>query len=75
MFAIDDAEKPGYVVLALPAAGRWQRRPGQMLGADARWWTVSGLRSAATPVEPPQLLDLVDGYWEGWLPDGEVSLV
>jgi ADP-ribose pyrophosphatase YjhB (NUDIX family) len=75
MFAIDDAVKTGYAVLVLPAAGRWHRRPGQMLGADARWWSVSDLRPVETRVQPAGLLDLVDGYWEGWLPDGEVSLV
>jgi hypothetical protein len=31
-------------------------------------------RRLALRVEPRVLLDLIDGYWEGWLPDGLVSL-
>ncbi|WP_139151362.1 hypothetical protein [Streptomyces sp. WMMB 322] len=75
LFAIDDTEKLGYVVLGLPEAGGWKDKPGRMLGPGARWWTLHALESERIQVEPPQLLDLVDGYWEGWLPDGEVSLV
>ncbi|GGO98861.1 NUDIX hydrolase [Wenjunlia tyrosinilytica] len=75
LFAVDDVDKRGYVVLVLPADGSWKDRPGRMLGPEARWWAVSELRSERATVEPPQMLDLVDGYWEGWLPDGEVSLV
>jgi hypothetical protein len=33
------------------------------------------LRSVRALVEPVQLLDFMDGYWEGWLPDGKISLV
>jgi ADP-ribose pyrophosphatase YjhB (NUDIX family) len=75
LFAIDDAEKLGYVVLVLPETGRWKDKPGRMLGPAARWWTISALSAERVRVMPPQLLDLVEGYWEGWLPDGEVSLV
>ncbi|WP_406406585.1 hypothetical protein [Streptomyces sp. NBC_01643] len=75
LFAIDDVEKRGYVVLVLPAAGTWKDKPSRMLGPGARWWEVSALRSEQAAVEPAQMLDLVDGYWEGWLPDGEISLV
>jgi hypothetical protein len=75
LFAIDDAEKHGHIVLVLPEVGVWEDKPGRMLGITARWWTVSELRSQRVAVEPPQLLDLADGYWDGWLPDGEVSLV
>ncbi|MEW2082179.1 hypothetical protein [Streptomyces sp. NPDC005283] len=74
LFAIDDVEKCGYVVLVLPAAGHWKDKPGRMLGPQARWWAVAALRSERVAVEPAQMLDLVDGYWEGWLPDGETSL-
>ncbi|MCZ1018935.1 hypothetical protein [Streptomyces noursei] len=31
-------------------------------------------RDGGVPVEPEVLLDLIDGYWEGWLPDGVISL-
>ncbi|WP_406400863.1 hypothetical protein OH805_17650 [Streptomyces sp. NBC_00879] len=75
LFAVDDVDKRGYVVLVLPASGSWKDKPGRMLGPNARWWTVSALGSERVAVEPPQLLDLVDGYREGWLPDGETSLV
>ncbi|MER5462871.1 hypothetical protein ABT010_19745 [Streptomyces sp. NPDC002668] len=58
------------------AAGTsWKDKPGRMLGPDARWWAVAALRSEQVAVAPAQMLDLVDGYWEGRLPDGEVSLV
>lgn len=46
-----------------------------MLAPKARWWTLHALKSDQIQVEPPQLLDLLGGYWDGWLPDGEVSLV
>lgn len=75
LFAIDDVEKRGYVVLVLPAAGSWNDKPGRMLRPGARWWRVSALRAEQAAVEPAQMLDLVDGYWDGWLPDGETSLV
>ncbi|MFH8564626.1 hypothetical protein [Streptomyces sp. NPDC017988] len=75
MFAIDDTEKHGYVVLALPAADSWPRRPAQMLGPGAQWWSLRDLRFGEVAVEPAEMLDLVEGYWDGWLPDGEVSLV
>ncbi|MGX1491465.1 hypothetical protein RKD41_003724 [Streptomyces tendae] len=32
------------------------------------------MRSERAPVEPAELLDFMDGYWDGWLPDGEISL-
>lgn len=75
LFAIDDTEKLGYVALVLPVAGAWGPRSTQILGASARWWTLRELRAQELPVEPVEVLDLVDGYWDGWLPDGEVSLV
>ncbi|WP_405595442.1 hypothetical protein OG741_04765 [Streptomyces sp. NBC_01410] len=51
LFAVDDADKRGYVVLVLPADGSWKDKPGRMLGADARWWTVPELRSERVTVE------------------------
>ncbi|MFE2744280.1 hypothetical protein ACFXKX_07935 [Streptomyces scopuliridis] len=63
-----------YVVLVEAAAGRWPDEVLRSAGAGARWWTVAQLRAEGAGVEPVQLLDLIDGYWEGWLPDGEISL-
>ncbi|MEU0677921.1 hypothetical protein ABZ330_34580 [Streptomyces sp. NPDC006172] len=63
-----------YFVLAAPAAGAWPCDVRALVASGARWWTTAELRDAAVRVEPPVLLDLIDGYWEGWLPDGVVSL-
>ncbi|MGW6604264.1 hypothetical protein [Streptomyces sp. NPDC055036] len=40
----------------------------------ARWWTPDQLRECAAPVQPAELPDIVDGYWDGWLPDGPLTL-
>lgn len=63
-----------YFVLAVPAAGAWPCDVRALLATGARWWTTAELRATDVRVEPPVLLDLIDGYWEGWLPDGVVSL-
>ncbi|MFF9405998.1 NUDIX domain-containing protein [Streptomyces anandii] len=63
-----------YFVLAAPAAGGWPCDVRALLSPSARWWTTAELRDAEVQVEPQVLLDLIDGYWEGWLPDGVVSL-
>ncbi|WP_329176845.1 hypothetical protein [Streptomyces sp. NBC_01477] len=39
-----------------------------------RWWTPGQLRKAEVSVFPPELPEVVDGYWDGWLPDGPLSL-
>ena len=39
-----------------------------------RWWTSEQLRSAEADVFPPELPDIVDGYWDGWIPDGPITL-
>jgi hypothetical protein len=39
-----------------------------------RWWTAEQLRSVEADVFPPELPNVVDGYWEGWLPDGPITL-
>ncbi|MEU9149099.1 hypothetical protein AB0D59_00750 [Streptomyces sp. NPDC048417] len=57
-----------------PAAGSWPISIRFTLGPQARWWTTAELRSARAVVEPAELLDFMDGYWDGWLPDGEISL-
>jgi ADP-ribose pyrophosphatase YjhB (NUDIX family) len=63
-----------YVVLARPATEAWQQDVRPLLGTSARWWSTTQLRDAGVRVEPDTLPLLMDGYWEGWLPDGEVSL-
>jgi hypothetical protein len=40
----------------------------------ARWWTPGELRESGVPVAPPELANVVDGYWDGWLPDGPLTL-
>lgn len=44
------------------------------IAPEACWWTTAELRSDRAQVEPAELLDFMDGYWGGWLPDGEISL-
>lgn len=39
-----------------------------------RWWSPAELRRDAVRVLPSELPDVVDGYWEGWLPDGPLTL-
>lgn len=63
-----------YLVLAGPAVGSWEQQAHQALGPTARWWTTAALRVEKATVEPAQLPDLIDGYWDCWLPDGEICL-
>ncbi|GGK64259.1 hypothetical protein [Streptomyces flaveus] len=63
-----------YVVVVRPAAESWPPSVRFALAPEARWWTTAELRSARALVEPAELLDFMDGYWDGWLPDGEISL-
>lgn len=63
-----------YFVLVAPAARAWPCGVRLLLTPDARWWTTAELRDSGARVEPEVLLDLIDGYWEGWLPDGVISL-
>lgn len=44
-------------------------------GPGAQWWPYEALCTQTDLlIEPPQILMLVDGYWNGWLPDNEVTL-
>ncbi|MFE0739109.1 NUDIX domain-containing protein [Streptomyces sp. NPDC058855] len=63
-----------YVVVVRPAAESWSPSVRFALAPEAQWWTTAELRSARVLVEPAELLDFMDGYWDGWLPDGEISL-
>lgn len=63
-----------YVFLVAPAHGVWPRDPAARLGTAAQWWTTAQLRAERLLVEPVALADFIDGYWEGWLPDGEIAL-
>lgn len=62
-----------YVVLFTAAPGSWDSAV-QLPGRDARWWTLQELGDRQIDVEPASLPLFMDGYWEGWLPDGEISL-
>ncbi|WP_416520554.1 hypothetical protein [Streptomyces achromogenes] len=63
-----------YLVLAAPASGDWPQDVRALMATAARWWDTAGLRESGAAVEPEALLLLIDGYWEGWLPAGVVSL-
>ncbi|MFC5214170.1 hypothetical protein [Streptomyces coerulescens] len=63
-----------FVVVVRPAAESWPSAVRFAIAPEACWWTTAELRSAGAVVEPAELLDFMDGYWEGWLPDGEISL-
>ncbi len=63
-----------YVVLAAPASGHWPQDVRALMAPGARWWDTAALRESNVAIEPETLPLLIDGYWEGWLPDGVVSL-
>jgi ADP-ribose pyrophosphatase YjhB (NUDIX family) len=63
-----------YFVLVAPVGRAWPCDVRSLLAPGARWWTTVEARGRGVQVEPEVLLDLIDGYWEGWLPDGVVSL-
>ncbi|MFH8409836.1 hypothetical protein ACH4FX_34415 [Streptomyces sp. NPDC018019] len=70
----DAAEGVQYVIVVRPAAESWPSAVRFAISPDACWWTTAMLRSGQVQVEPAGLLDFMDGYWDGWLPDGEISL-
>jgi ADP-ribose pyrophosphatase YjhB (NUDIX family) len=72
--AIGGRQLVEYVVLAGPVTEAWLEDVRVLFGTDARWWSTAQLRDTGVRVEPDTLPLLMDGYWEGWLPDGEVSL-
>lgn len=61
-----------YVVLLRAENDSWG--PTAPLGPRARWWSLDELAHRRTAVEPASLPLFMDGYWGGWLPDGEISL-
>ncbi|EHN72328.1 hypothetical protein SMCF_8249 [Streptomyces coelicoflavus ZG0656] len=61
-------------MLAAPACGRWPQNLRDLMAPGARWWNTAALRRSGAAVEPETLPLLLDGYWEGWLPDGVVCL-
>ncbi|MDX2677221.1 MULTISPECIES: hypothetical protein [Streptomyces] len=63
-----------YVLVVRSVAESWPPSVRFALAPEACWWTTAELRSAGAVVDPAELLDFMDGYWEGWLPDGEISL-
>ncbi|WP_406838055.1 hypothetical protein ACICHK_20625 [Streptomyces sp. AHU1] len=63
-----------YVVVVRPAGDSWPSATRFAFAPEAQWWTTAELRRSGERVEPAELLDFMDGYWEGWLPDGEISL-
>ncbi|MFJ9865399.1 hypothetical protein [Streptomyces sp. NPDC101165] len=70
----DGREGAQYLAVVRPAAQNWPTPVRSALAPEARWWTTAELRTAQVFVEPAELLDFMDGYWDGWLPDGEIAL-
>ncbi|MBA4861135.1 hypothetical protein H1V43_07010 [Streptomyces sp. PSKA54] len=70
----DAVEGVQYVVVVRPAAESCPPAVRCAVAPEACWWTTAELRSARALIEPAELLDFMDGYWGGWLPDGEISL-
>lgn len=42
--------------------------------ARSRWWPLAALRQYPGLTSPLDLHLIVEGYWDGWLPDGPLSL-
>lgn len=72
--AVGARRRTEYVVLVRPVAPVRAEDMGALLEAGARWWTLDELHGKGVAVEPQTLPLLLEGYWDGWLPDGEVSL-
>ncbi|MFI7143096.1 hypothetical protein ACIBQ5_37020 [Streptomyces massasporeus] len=72
--AVGARRRTEYVVLVRPAAAAWTDDMRALLEGSARWWTLDELQTKGVSVEPEILPLLLQGYWDGWLPDGEVSL-
>ncbi|MFF6996056.1 hypothetical protein ACFY93_14085 [Streptomyces sp. NPDC008313] len=72
--AVGGRQRVEYVVLARSETGVWPYDVRSLWSPGARWWNTAELRDTGVLVEPETLPLLMDGYWEGWLPDGEVSL-
>ncbi|MFD5410386.1 hypothetical protein ACFWCB_14155 [Streptomyces sp. NPDC060048] len=42
--------------------------------AGCRWWQLADLRQHPGPTSPVDLHLIIEGYWDGWLPDGPLSV-
>ncbi|WP_277037135.1 hypothetical protein [Actinacidiphila oryziradicis] len=65
------------LLLAVPAGpldARAVRNLAEAGPLPARWWTAAELRESGVPVRPPELPEVVDGYLDGRLPDGPLTL-
>lgn len=58
-------------VVILKAAGPVDAR---LVDVSARWWPVAGLAEAGVGLFPAELGLLVEGYVQGWIPDGVITL-
>ncbi|MFJ7246340.1 hypothetical protein ACIQWA_17040 [Kitasatospora sp. NPDC098652] len=63
-----------YIVLVREASPPWPDNMPGLLGPLARWWTLQELKAGSVDVEPGELPILLEGYWDGWIPDGEITL-
>ncbi|MFD7417524.1 hypothetical protein ACFVZ3_39810 [Kitasatospora purpeofusca] len=48
-------------------------RSGQGPGG-LRWWPLERLRGCLWPTVPSELAEIVEGYWDGWIPDGPLTV-
>ncbi|SFX45708.1 hypothetical protein SAMN02787144_1003167 [Streptomyces atratus] len=50
---------------------RPRSEPAQL---QVRWWNLGQVRQSHRPTHPTELADIVEGYWDGWLPDGPLTV-
>lgn len=66
--------RPMFVIPTAPLCTGIIDRLADQLPSPARWWTSEQLRKAGVTVFPPELPEVVEGYWDGWLPDGPLTM-
>ncbi|MEU3905564.1 hypothetical protein AB0F20_17235 [Streptomyces goshikiensis] len=42
--------------------------------ARTQWRPLDSLRQRDSPTEPVDLAAIIEGYWDGWLPDGPLTV-
>ncbi|MEV0886422.1 hypothetical protein AB0J03_21640 [Streptomyces microflavus] len=67
----DRAERRLLLVLLPPGALRPAAGPG---ARNASWWPITRLLAGEVVTRPAELAAFLDGYLQGWLPDGQHAL-